>query len=195
MSEESDPVIVKKYANRRLYHTGISSYVTLEDLADMVRRNEDFVVVDAKTNEDITHSVLTQIIFDEENKGQNMLPISFLRQLISFYGDSLQAFLPSYLEHSLSLFSKERTNLQKNITDAFQPAAMTHAFEEQARQNMALFEKTMRMFTPFADNVPTATTAPEPAAKAGSDELNALKQQIAAMQQQLQTLAERSQKS
>ncbi len=195
MNTESEPVIVKKYANRRLYHTGISSYVTLEDLAEMVRRNEDFVVVDAKTNDDITHSVLTQIIFDEENKGQNMLPSAFLRQLISFYGDSLQAFLPSYLEHSMSLFSKERSNLQKNITEKFQPAAMTHAFEEQARQNMALFDKTMRMFTPFADNLPTATTAPEPTHAQNANELETLKEQIALMQKQLQALSERSVKS
>ncbi len=195
------PVTIKKYANRRLYHTGISSYVTLEDLAEMVRKHEEFVVVDAKTGDEITHSVLTQIIFEEETKGQNLLPIPFLRQLISFYGDSLQSFLPSYLEQSLSMFTKEQNVLKASLAQAFTPttmasaltpAAMTVAFEEQAKKNIALFEKTMRMFSILPDAGGTNAAQQEGVASAqNSNELDALKSQIADMQQQLKALSQK----
>ena len=119
MPAKDDPVVIKKYANRRLYNTGTSTYVTLEDLAEMVKKGEDFTVQDAKTGEDITHPVLTQIIFELENKeGQNMLPIPFLRQLISFYGDQMQTLLPTYLESSLSTFTLNQDKLREQMTRA-----------------------------------------------------------------------------
>jgi polyhydroxyalkanoate synthesis repressor PhaR len=143
-------VVIKKYANRRLYNTASSSYVTLDHLSDMVKEGVDYVVYDAKTGEDITRSVLTQIIFEEENRGAgtNLLPIQFLRQLIRFYGDNMQAFLPSYLELSLESFAKQQEQLRKQFGAAAIPGA--GAYEETIRQNLALFDRAMKMFTPFA---------------------------------------------
>ncbi|MCA0400666.1 MAG: polyhydroxyalkanoate synthesis repressor PhaR [Proteobacteria bacterium] len=152
------PITIKKYANRRLYHTGTSSYVTLEDLALMVRQGEEFVVTDAKTGEDITRSVLTQIIFEQENKGQFLLPIAFLRQLIQFYGDNMQALVPRYLEFSLGQFMAEQQKLRDQFSKSFgaggfNPGTFAQnpmgAMEEQVRNNMALFQEAMRAFTPF----------------------------------------------
>ncbi|MCZ8376408.1 MAG: polyhydroxyalkanoate synthesis repressor PhaR [Beijerinckiaceae bacterium] len=155
-----EPTVIKKYANRRLYHTGTSSYVTLEDLALMVRQGEEFQVTDAKTGEDITRSVLTQIIFEQENKGQFLLPIAFLRQLIQFYGDNMQALVPRYLEFSLGQFMADQQKLREQFakgfgTNAFTAGAfgqnpMAAAMEEQVRNNMAIFQEAMRAFTPFA---------------------------------------------
>lgn len=155
-----EPTVIKKYANRRLYHTGTSSYVTLEDLALMVRQGEEFQVTDAKTGEDITRSVLTQIIFEQENKGQFLLPIAFLRQLIQFYGDNMQALVPRYLEFSLGQFMADQQKLREQFakgfgTNAFTASAfgqnpMAAAMEEQVRNNMAIFQEAMRAFTPFA---------------------------------------------
>jgi polyhydroxyalkanoate synthesis repressor PhaR len=149
-----NPTIIKKYANRRLYHTGTSAYVTLEDLAQMVRQGEDFVVNDAKTGEDITRSVLTQIIFEQENKGQFLLPIAFLRQLIQFYGDHMQALVPRYLEMSLTRFMSDQDKLRESMSKGFggtnfNPAAAfgqqaMAAMDEQVRANMAMFEEAMR---------------------------------------------------
>src|SRR6516165_2664113 len=140
----NERVVIKKYANRRLYNTASSSYVTLEHLSDMVKKGVDFVVYDAKTNEDITRTVLTQIIFEEESQGQSLLPIQFLRQLIGFYGNSMQAFLPSYLELSLASFTQQQERL-RNQFSAFGPTAGTSlvggAFDEQVRQNLALFDR------------------------------------------------------
>ena len=151
MASEKPPTVIKKYANRRLYHTGTSTYVTLDDLAAMVRQGEDFVVYDAKTGEDITRSVLTQIIFEQENKdgSQNLLPITFLRQLIRFYGDSMQALVPSYLELSMENLARDQQKLREQMAQTFGPGAF-HAMEEQVRTNMAFFTEAMRMFTPFA---------------------------------------------
>ena len=147
---EGAPVVIKKYANRRLYNTASSSYVTLDHLAEMVRQGTDFVVYDAKTNEDLTRSVLTQIIFDEENSGaQNLLPLQFLRQLIGFYGDSMQALLPSYLEMSLEGFARQRERLHKDF-GAFGGAEALDRFQDQVRQNLQLFDRAMKMFSPFA---------------------------------------------
>jgi polyhydroxyalkanoate synthesis repressor PhaR len=197
---EGEPVVIKKYANRRLYNTASSSYVTLDHLAEMVRQGVDFVVYDAKTNEDLTRGVLTQIIFDEENRGQgqNLLPIQFLRQLISFYGDSMQAFLPSYLEMSLDGFAKQRERMQKDFGFAFGGAETVDRFQEQVRQNLQLFDRAMKMFSPFAygradgTEEPAASAAPSPApaaAPAASDEsLAEMKAQIEAMQKQLEKL-------
>src|SRR3712207_1145189 len=150
MATDKQPTVIKKYANRRLYHTGTSTYVTLEDLAGMVRQGEDFVVFDAKSGEEITRSVLTQIIFEQENKeGQNLLPVTVLRQLIRFYGDSLQSLVPSYLEFSMANLAREQQKLREQMAQAFGPAAF-HAMEEQVRTNMGFFTEAMRMFAPFA---------------------------------------------
>ena len=150
------PIVIKKYANRRLYHTGTSSYVTLEDLALMVRAGEDFVVNDAKTGDDITRSVLTQIIFEQENKGQFLLPIAFLRQLIQFYGDHMQSLVPRYLEMSLSRFMSDQDKIRQQFGKGFGPTAFNPAqmgqqaiekMDQQVRANMAMFEEAMRAFT------------------------------------------------
>src|SRR6201996_2625584 len=192
-------VVIKKYANRRLYNTASSSYVTLEHLSEMVKQNIDFVVYDAKTNEGITRSVLTQIIFEEESQqGQSLLPIQFLRQLIGFYGNSMQAFLPSYLELSLASFTQQ----QERMRSQFQSLGHTPGagvFDEQVRQNLALFDRAMKMFSPFAYAKPEHPAPPpapkaEPAAaasasSAASDEaLTALRKQMEAMQAQIEKL-------
>jgi polyhydroxyalkanoate synthesis repressor PhaR len=146
----AEPVTIKKYANRRLYNTGTSTYVTLEDLAAMVKNGEDFVVYDAKTSEDITRSVLTQIIFEQENKeGQNLLPITFLRQLIRFYGDSMQMLVPRYLEVSIESLTREQEKFRQQMAQAFGVGAFT-SLEEQVRRNMDMFERAFAMFAPFA---------------------------------------------
>jgi len=186
-------VVIKKYANRRLYNTASSSYVTLEHLSEMVKQGVDFVVYDAKTNEDITRTVLTQIIFEEESQGQSLLPIQFLRQLISFYGNSMQAFLPSYLELSLASFTQQQERLRTQLS-SFGQAGGIAAYEEQIRQNLQLFDRAMKMFSPFAYAPPTRADEPAPApatkAESGSDEaLTALRKQMAEMQAQLDKLA------
>lgn len=194
-----DAIVIKKYANRRLYNTSASTYVTLDDLAQMVKDGEEFVVKDAKSGEDITRSVLTQIIFEEENKGENLLPINFLRQLIRFYGDSMQAVVPSYLEYSIESLSREQEKFQKQIADAFGGPAFP-GMEEQVRQNMAMFQQTMQMFNPFAlqpDSSAAKPSAPpaEPApADDGKDdvELKGLQEQLKAMQAQIDKLAKGS---
>ena len=151
MAKSDEPITIKKYANRRLYNTGTSTYVTLEDLATMVKAGEDFVVYDAKTNEDITRSVLTQIIFEQENKegAQNLLPINFLRQLIRFYGDSMQMLVPRYLEVSIDSLTREQEKFREQISQAFGMGGFG-AIEEQVRRNMEMFERTFAMFAPFA---------------------------------------------
>jgi polyhydroxyalkanoate synthesis repressor PhaR len=187
-------VVIKKYANRRLYNTASSSYVTLEHLADMVKKGVDFVVYDAKTNEDITRTVLTQIIFEEESQGQSLLPIQFLRQLISYYGDSLQAFLPSYLEMSLAAFAQQQEQLRTQMS-AFNPAVGMGvgmgAYEEQIKQNLALFDRAMKMFSPFSFAKGGEPPAPAPAP--GQDEaLTELRQRMEQMQAQIEKLVSKS---
>ena len=151
MAKTDGPVTIKKYANRRLYNTGTSTYVTLEDLATMVKNGEDFAVSDAKTGEDITRSVLTQIIFEQENKegAQNLLPINFLRQLIRFYGDSMQKLVPSYLEVSLESFTREQEKFRQQITQAFGATPFGPLVEDTVRRNMDMFKQAFSMFTPF----------------------------------------------
>lgn len=203
MATENDParasargerVIIQKYANRRLYNKATSSYITLDDLAAMVRQDVDFIVYDAKSGEDITRKVLTQIIFEEEGRGQNLLPIQFLRQLIGFYGDRMQAFLPSFLELSLESFIKQQERLRGQFTTIAPPGM--GAFDEQICQNMALFERAMKMFTPFAYRADEIAPAPAPATKTEpvreDDLLAELKKQMAAMQAQLAALASKS---
>src|SRR5580692_2164218 len=176
------PVAIKKYANRRLYHTGTSEYVTLEDLATMVKAGQDFLVSDAKTGEDITRSVLAQIIFEQENKGQNLLPITFMRQLIRFYGDSMQALVPQYLDFSLDSLISNQQKLREQFTQALgqTPFAL---LEEQTRKNMAVFANALRMLTPFG--MATGTTMPEAPAGKGSpqSEIDEMKREMDRMRE------------
>jgi polyhydroxyalkanoate synthesis repressor PhaR len=192
----AEPVTIKKYANLRLYNTGTSSYVTLEDLATMVKAGQDFVVFDAKTGEDITRSVLAQIIFEQENKeGQNLLPINFLRQLIRFYGDSMQAFVPGFLEFSLENLGKEQEKIRTQLLDVWGGDTIKQ-MQDHAQRNMAMFGDAMKVFNPFAavlggavPGAPAPGRPAQPAHPGGSrDDLQALKDQLAAMQQKLDTL-------
>ena len=196
MPAKDQPVVIKKYANRRLYNTGTSTYVTLDDLATMVKKGEEFTVQDAKSGEDITHPVLTQIIFELENKdGQNMLPIPFLRQLIAFYGDQMQMVVPSFLEQSMIAFAKEQQRFREQMksamgkgpVDMMEMATPMKAIEEQTRRNIELFQNAMSMFTFPVGGQPAAA---EPARKAEGkpDELSELKQQIAAMQRKIDSM-------
>ncbi len=193
---QGEKVVIKKYANRRLYNTASSSYVTLEHLSEMVKQDVDFVVYDAKTNEDITRSVLTQIIFEEESQGQSLLPIQFLRQLIGFYGNSMQAFLPSYLELSLSSFTDQQERMRKQFGALGQTTPGIGAYDEQIRQNLALFDRAMKMFSPFnfaapRTEPPAAASGPaEPAPPPATDDaLTTLRKQMEAMQAQIEKLA------
>ena len=196
---EEDPVTIKKYANRRLYNTATSSYVTLDQLSRMVKDGVEFAVYDAKTGENITRSVLTQIIFEEESKGQNLLPIQFLRQLIGFYGDSLQNLVPSYLEMSMESFCRNQEQMRKSLTDTFGDMFSFRQIEEMGRQNMAMFQQAMRMFNPFASMAEARGKKKEEAPSepveqnAGADrtELARLREQIEQMQRQLDTLVEK----
>jgi polyhydroxyalkanoate synthesis repressor PhaR len=186
----AEKVVIQKYANRRLYNKATSTYITLDDLAGMVREGVDFVVYDAKTGEDITRKVLTQIIFEEESRGQNLLPIQFLRQLIRFYGDQMQAFLPSYLELSLDSFIRQQERLRTQFA-AIAPATGVGVYDEQIRQNLALFDRAMKMFSPFplrGEDATAMPAAPEPA----KDDLADLRKQMEAMQAQLEALAKKT---
>jgi polyhydroxyalkanoate synthesis repressor PhaR len=182
MADDKEPIKIKKYANRRLYNTGTSTYVTLEDLAVMVKSGEDFVVEDAKTGEDITRSVLAQIIFEQENKeGQSLLPITFLRQLIRFYGDSMQMLVPRYLEASIDTLTKEQGKFREQMAQAFGVSGFG-PMEEQVRRNMEMFEKTFAMFAPFAGGQKAADKP------RSSDEVDELKRQMDDMQRRLDKL-------
>ncbi|HEX8233476.1 MAG TPA: polyhydroxyalkanoate synthesis repressor PhaR [Caulobacteraceae bacterium] len=191
-------VVIKKYANRRLYNTATSSYVTLEHLAQMVREGVDFVVYDAKTNEDITRQVLGQIIFDEESRGQNLLPLQFLRQLIRFYGDSMQAFLPSYLELSLDSFARQQERMQTELGAGVGGRDALEFYQNQVRQNLALFDRAMKMFTPFpaagaATPAPAASPAArEPVPSPSDTALAEMRTQLNQMQKRLEELAAKS---
>src|ERR1700759_5123735 len=179
--EPQPPVVVKKYANRRLYNTESSSYITLDNLADMVRQGRDFVVYDAKTGDDITRSVLTQIIVEEEGKGQNLLPTNFLRQLIGFYGGSMQGLVPKYLEHAMASFAQQqeqmRTAMQKTMGTLFPFGNI----EEVGRQNMAMMERAFSMFTPFY----RGTESGDPSDERGA-EIEALRAEVERLRQELE---------
>ena len=191
---QTPPIIIKKYANRRLYNTETSSYITLENLAHMVRQGREFKVVDAKTGDDITRTVLTQIIVEEEAQGKNMLPINFLRQLISMYGDSMQALMPQYLDASMEAFRRNQEQFRNALEGAFSAGAFG-PFEQLAKQNMAMFQAAAGMFTPQ----PAPEPAPEQKAQqkpdvksepaANRDELAELKAQMAALQDRLDKIA------
>lgn len=186
-----EPVVIKKYANRRLYNTAASTYVTLDHLSEMVREGVDFIVLDAKTGEDITRSVLTQIIFEQESRGQNLLPVAFLRRLIRFYGDQMQGFLPPFLEMSMENFAKAQEQMRENMSRAFGAATPMAAFEEQAQRNMAMFQKAMQVWTPFTPpSNATSTAAAGAEGDATKDEqLAELRKQMAAMQKQLDAMS------
>lgn len=198
MPVKNESVVIKKYANRRLYNTGTSTYVTLDDLAQMVKGGEEFTVQDAKSGEDITHTILTQIIFELENKGgQTMLPIPFLRQLISYYGDQMQMVVPSFLEQSMIAFSKEQDRMREQIAKTFGKGpidmmsmnAPMKALEDQTRRNIEMFQNAMRMFTPFGmaqdgkeDVSADESGASESTGSKSGEDLNELREQISAMQ-------------
>jgi len=188
MAKPEEPIIIKKYANRRLYNTGTSTYVTLEDLAGMVKSGEDFIVYDAKSGEDITRSVLTQIIFEQENKGgQNLLPITFLRQLIRFYGDSMQMLVPRYLEVSIDSLTREQAKFREHMSQAF-GAGPFAPLEDQVRRNMEMFERAFAMFAPFARREAQAAEDGKPAGSGG--EIDDLKRQLDDVQKRLDRLSE-----
>ena len=197
MAKSEHPTTIKKYANRRLYNTGTSTYVTLEDLAAMVKAGEDFVVYDAKTGEDITRSVLAQIIFEQENKegGQNLLPINFLRQLIRFYGDSMQMVVPKYLEQSIDTLTREQEKFRKQLTDTFSGTPFA-PLEEHVRRNMELFQQTFSMFKPFAparggtagEGVKSSENAAE------DDNIDDLRKQMKEMQDRLERMSKEPKK-
>ena len=199
MAKSDEPITIKKYANRRLYNTGTSTYVTLEDLATMVKAGENFVVFDAKTSEDITRSVLAQIIFEQENKeGQNLLPINFLRQLIRFYGDSMQMMVPRYLEVSLESFTKEQEKMRQQMAQAFGVGVGASPFgsmEDQVRRNMEMFEKAFSMFTPFARREAKDAGFPDKAGSStpipASEDIDALKRQIEEMQRRIDKISDK----
>jgi polyhydroxyalkanoate synthesis repressor PhaR len=187
---QKPPVVIKKYANRRLYNTDTSSYVTLDDLSHMVKEGSEFVVYDAKSGEDITRAVLTQIIVEEEQKGQNLLPISFLRQLIALYGDSMQWLVPRYLEHAMTTFAHNQDHMRKNLQEAFGGLFPFGPLEEMGKQNLALFEKTMKMFAPFPGMNPTDKTRTDkpPEERPGDASLKELTDRLNLLQQQIEAL-------
>jgi polyhydroxyalkanoate synthesis repressor PhaR len=199
MPQKHQAHVIKKYANRRLYHTGTSAYVTLEDLAAMVRAGEDFVVNDAKTGEDITHSVLTQIIFEQESKGENLMPVNFLRQMIRFYGDSMQGLVPRYLELSMDRLMQEQSSFREQMSKTFGGFSMPNV-EDQVRANMKMFNEAFRMFSPFQPHGQSlgqphgpSPESKETAGKGGNreDEVTALKRELGAMKARLDRLDEK----
>jgi polyhydroxyalkanoate synthesis repressor PhaR len=194
MAKTDGEIVIKKYANRRLYNTGTSTYVTLEDLATMVKKGEDFQVQDAKSGDDITHSVLTQIIFEQESKtGNTLLPISFLRQLISYYGDQMQMVVPTFLEHSMKNFADQQAQMREQMTRAFGETPITknlqmpiQMMEEQVRRNTDLFRQAMQMFSPFGPQGAAAEREPKKAPDA--KDLDELKDQLRTLQTRLDSM-------
>ncbi len=195
-SANGDPkvAVVKKYANRRLYNTATSSYVTLDDLSKMVRQGEHFVVYDAKSGEDLTRSILTQIILEEDSKGRNLLPINFLRQLIGFYDDSLRAFLPRYLELSMENFARNQVQIRRYIEGTLGRFFPIGPFEDMARQNMELLQRAATMFTPLpgAEGTGNSEHPFSPQAPADADtssQIKDLNEKIEVLQKQISELA------
>lgn len=174
-TDKKEPVVVKKYANRRLYNTETSTYVTLDDLAAMVKAERDFVVFDAKSGEDLTHAVLTQIIVEQESRAgtETLLPVPFLRQLIRFYGDTMQRMVPSYLQVSLETLTKEQERFRGQFPTAFTPVGAFEAYQEQARKNLAMFEQAITMFAPFSGGKVGPMPMPMPMPGAGESKAEA----------------------
>jgi polyhydroxyalkanoate synthesis repressor PhaR len=194
MAKSDQPTTIKKYANRRLYNTGTSTYVTLEDLAAMVKQGEDFLVYDAKTGEDITRSVLAQIIFEQENKaGQNLLPTTFLRQLIRFYGDSMQMVVPKYLEQSIDMLTQEQEKFRKQLVNTFSGTPFA-PLEEHVRRNMELFQQTFSMFKPFVPQRSASGEAEKVAEPAVEDNIDDLRRQMRDMQDRLDRMSKEPKK-
>lgn len=211
--EKREAIVIKKYANRRLYNTETSTYVTLEDLAGMVRSDKDFVVYDAKTGDDLTHAVLTQIIVEQESRegGQTLLPIPFLRQLIRFYDDQLGRMVPGYLQFSLETLTKEQEKFRNQFASAFgNPAAAFEVYQEQVRRNMQIFEQAMSMWSPFGSALKRPQQSPMQTSASSSqppavspiqpiqtqhaparDELAELRNQLSAMQQKIEKLSQK----
>ena len=189
-TKSEGPVTIKKYANRRLYNTGTSTYVSLEDLATMVKSGEDFAVFDAKTGEDITRSVLTQIIFEQENKegAQNLLPINFLRLLIRFYCDSMQMLVPRFLETSIDSLTREQQKFRDQMSQAFGVSPFG-ALDETVRRNMEVFQRAFSMFTPFARREEEASGEAEKPASSSSGDLDELKRQLDDMRKKVERLS------
>jgi len=187
-SGAGETVVIKKYANRRLYNTSTSAYVTLEDLARMVREGIDFVVFDAKTNDDLTRQILTQIIFEEESRGEALLPVQFLRQLIGFYGGQMQGVLPSYLEMSLDNFSRQQEQIRGQFSKAFGAAPGAGLIDEAVKRNMTLFTDAMTMWPGFSALTPAARSAPSEAEPA-ADPLAEMRRQMDEMRRQLDKLS------
>jgi len=194
------PIRIKKYANRRLYNTATSNYVTLDHLCQMVQEGVEFIVTDAKTGEDITRSVLTQIIVEEEAKGQNLLPINFLRQLISFYGDSMQWLVPSYLDQMMEAFAENQGRMRQSMQETFGGMFPFANLEEMSKQNMAVFENAMRMFSPFATETESAEASGDGEKKEGpadegsigeGEDLDQLKAQVDLLQKQIDALSKK----
>lgn len=181
-ASDAPPVVVKKYANRRLYNTESSSYITLDNLADMVRQGRDFVVYDAKTGDDITRSVLTQIIVEEEGKGHNLLPTNFLRQLIGFYGGSMQGLVPRYLEQAMSAFAQQQEQVRQTVQKTMGTLFPFGNMEEVSRQNIAMMERAFSLFTPFYRANEQPGTPPESAAQ----EIEALRNEVDRLRRELE---------
>ena len=200
---KSPDIVIKKYANRRLYDTSTSQYVTLDYLRDLVKKGTDFQVIDAKSGEDLTRGVLAQIIFEEESRGANLLPVDFLRQLIGFYGDSLQSVVPGYLQMSMDSFADQQEKFRERMTEAMtSPQASMAMIEEQTRRNMEMFGQAMRMFSPFtapptgsatAEEAPASKPAPA-AAESESEDLSAMRQELDAMRAKLDQLLDTKKK-
>ncbi len=188
-----DTVVIKKYANRRLYNTATSSYVTLDHLCRMVRDGEDFVVRDAKSGDDITHQVLTQIIVEQEAKGQNLLPLSFLRQMIRLYGDNVQAFVPRYLELAMETFARNQGDIRAQMDKTFGGMFPVKELEAMAQHNVELMQRTMEMFPPFTAGRTTADSKPE--TREGAADVNAVLDKLDEMQAQIDALSGRARKS
>ena len=191
---QGDAIIIKKYANRRLYDTTASRYVTLDHLRELVKEGRDFKVVDAKSGEDLTRGVLAQIIFEEESKGETLLPVEFLRQLISFYGDSMQSMVPGYLNMSMDSFAKQQAEMREKMAEAMgSPTASMAMMEEATKRNMAMFQQAMAMFSPFAQGGETADAAqPAPAEPEAGEkqDVDALRAELDAMKAKLDKLAD-----
>ncbi len=191
MGKSSEPVVIKKYANRRLYNTDTSSYVTLEDLSNMVKEDREFVVFEAKSGEDITRSVLTQIIFEQENKGENLLPIGFLRNLIGFYDDKMSNLVPSYLEFSLESLVKEQDKIRTQMTESLgvNPFEMV---QDQVQRNMTAFEQALSAFNPFVSQPSSGTPVQPSQTKQDEDDFEGLKDQLTELQSKLDKLARKN---
>lgn len=190
MADTTGTIVIKKYANRRLYDTSASRYVTLDHLRELVKEGKDFQVVDAKSGEDLTRGVLAQIIFEEESKGETLLPVEFLRQLIGFYGDSMQSMVPGYLNMSMDSLAKQHAEMRKKMAEAMgSPTASMAMMEEATKRNMEMFQQAMSMFSPFAQAASNAATAAPADTAEDKQDVDALRAELDAMKAKLDKLA------